>query len=157
MHRESQRSAWRSQQAKSSGNDGKPARTKGHKPEHRAQASWGSWNGRGQFNKCPAGTSSTLQLAQCVQRLTDRRGLLQRVQLAKPDSARLAHHKHRALAHAAARFLLAEHAIRPAYLAVRPEVAADHEIQRPDLALPRGRVHDRVHRYAHDLGMVFLE
>src|SRR5215469_11823045 len=50
-----------------------------------------------------------------------------------------------------------QYSILAAYFSVRPKVTAQRKIERANFALPRSRIHDRIDRDAHHLGIGGLQ
>src|ERR1700733_4430707 len=88
----------------------------------------------------------SLQVAQRRQSFCKIRFLVDAINPFVTHFTNLIDNKHGALAGSAIRFTVPQHAILLAHLAMRPEIAAQKVIERTDVALPRGDVHDRIDR-----------
>ena len=78
---------------------------------------------------------------------------MQSVHFAEDNFPTATYHEDGTLARAGVGIVFAKYAIGPAHFAVRPEIAAEREVERPYLAIPFRGVHDGVDADAHHLGI----
>jgi hypothetical protein len=67
------------------------------------------------------------------------------VDLPERDFAAAINYEHSAVARARVWLGFPQHAIRSTHFSMRPEVAAQGKVERPDLPLPLGGIHDGIH------------